>query len=86
MFGAWMVRIHHVPKEQVAIWLGSWGIVASLAGSFAGGPTIIPDDAGQTIVKHFLYLVVALGLIGPLAVGLGSDAAPDPFRPPCRDG
>ncbi|MDP1822075.1 MAG: MFS transporter [Archangium sp.] len=37
MFGAWMVRIHHVPKEQVAIWLGSWGIVASLAGSFAGG-------------------------------------------------
>ncbi|GAA4742561.1 acyltransferase [Gordonia alkaliphila] len=50
------------------------------AGAFAGGPTIIPDEAGQTIVKHFLYLVVALGLIGPLAVGLGSDDAPDPWR------
>jgi MFS family permease len=37
MFGAWMVRIHHVPKEQVALWLGSWGIVASLIGSFCGG-------------------------------------------------
>jgi MFS family permease len=37
MFGAWMVRVHKLPKEQVALWLGSWGIVASLVGSFAGG-------------------------------------------------
>ncbi|MFC0313441.1 acyltransferase family protein [Gordonia phosphorivorans] len=50
------------------------------AGSFAGGPTIIPDDAGQTIIKHLLYLVVALGLIGPLAVGMRSGAAPDPWQ------
>jgi PAT family beta-lactamase induction signal transducer AmpG len=37
MFGAWMVRVHKLPKEQVALWLGSWGMVASLAGSFLGG-------------------------------------------------
>ena len=37
MFGSWMVRVHHVPKEEVALWLGTWGIVASLAGSFLGG-------------------------------------------------
>ncbi|HEY1088528.1 MAG TPA: MFS transporter [Archangium sp.] len=37
MFGAWMVRVHTIPKETVALWLGSWGIVASLLGSFAGG-------------------------------------------------
>lgn len=37
MFGAWMVRVHKLPKEQVALWLGSWGMVASLAGSFSGG-------------------------------------------------
>lgn len=37
MFGPYLVRVHHIEKESVALWLGSWGIVASLAGSFAGG-------------------------------------------------
>ncbi|MDP2269868.1 MAG: MFS transporter [Archangium sp.] len=37
MFGAWMVRVHHLPKEEVALWLGSWGMIASLAGSVLGG-------------------------------------------------
>lgn len=37
MFGAWMVRVHHLPKEEVALWLGSWGMIASLAGSLLGG-------------------------------------------------
>lgn len=37
MFGAWLVRVHALPKEQVALWLGSWGIAASIAGSFLGG-------------------------------------------------
>jgi len=34
----------------------------------AGGATMAPDTAGQTIVKHILYLVVSLGFIAPLAV------------------
>lgn len=37
MFGAWMVKVHHLPKEEVALWLGSWGMIASLAGSLLGG-------------------------------------------------
>ncbi len=37
MFGAWLVRVHALPREQVALWLGSWGIGASVAGSFVGG-------------------------------------------------
>ncbi|WP_347955493.1 acyltransferase family protein [Gordonia aichiensis] len=39
----------------------------------AGEPTIVPSDAGAALVKHTLYLVVALALIGPLAVGGGED-------------
>ncbi|MBT0567377.1 acyltransferase [Williamsia sp. CHRR-6] len=34
----------------------------------AGEPTITPATAGATIVKHALYLVVALGLIAPLVL------------------
>lgn len=72
---------------QVSVPIGLLAVLAS-AGSYAGGPTIIPDDAGQTIVKHLLYLVAALALIGPLAAGhdprapLGTDdeAPPDPWR------
>lgn len=37
MFGAWMVRVHQVPKEQVALWIGGWGMGASLVGSVLGG-------------------------------------------------
>lgn len=62
MFGAWMVRIHHVPKEQVAIWLGSWGIVASLAGSFAGGVV-----ATRMRLKQAVLFTGALRLIPLIA-------------------
>ncbi len=37
MFGSWMMRVHAVPKEKIALWLGTWGVVASIAGSFFGG-------------------------------------------------
>lgn len=37
MFGVWLKDVHHLPKEQIALWLGSWGVAASLAGSFVGG-------------------------------------------------
>ncbi|MGB3602516.1 MAG: acyltransferase [Gordonia sp. (in: high G+C Gram-positive bacteria)] len=51
----------------------SVAVVAFLASgaAWAGEPTIVPSDAGAAIIKHTLYLVVALGLIGPLAVGAG---------------
>ncbi|MGV9673495.1 acyltransferase family protein [Gordonia sp. NPDC003504] len=36
------------------------------AGEIAGEPTITPTTASATIVKHVLYLIVAVGLIVPL--------------------
>ncbi|GAC67712.1 acyltransferase family protein [Gordonia soli] len=38
------------------------------ATGIAGEPTITPTTASATIVKHLLYLVIAVGLIGPLIV------------------
>lgn len=37
MFGVWLTREHAIPKETVAVWLGGWGMGASVLGSFAGG-------------------------------------------------
>lgn len=48
----------------------------------AGEPTITPTSAGATIVKHLLYIVVAVGLIGPLAVA-GSTGVRDWWSRAC---
>jgi MFS family permease len=37
MFGPFLVRVHGLQKETVALWIGSWGTIASLAGSALGG-------------------------------------------------
>ena len=37
MFGPWLVREAHLPKETVSLWLGSYGLIGSLLGSFSGG-------------------------------------------------
>ncbi|MGV9709650.1 acyltransferase family protein [Gordonia sp. NPDC003424] len=55
---------------SVAIALAAFLLSAT---SIAGEPTITPDSASATIVKHLLYAVVAVGLIGPLTVGDRSD-------------
>ncbi|GAB20200.1 hypothetical protein GOEFS_106_00980 [Gordonia effusa NBRC 100432] len=44
-------------------------LLAVSATPIAGGPTIIPDTAAQTVVKHLLYLVISVALIGPLVFG-----------------
>ena len=60
----------------------AWWVVAGAAAflvsgmSAAGGPTMSPNTAAETIVKHVLYLVVSLGFIVPLAVN-GSGGADD---------
>ncbi len=60
----------------------AWWVVAGVAAflvsgtSAAGGPTMSPDTAAETVVKHVLYLVVSLGFIVPLAVN-GSGGAED---------
>lgn len=58
-----------IPSVAVAV-----GAFLISGGAVAGEPTIVPADAGATVVKHTLYLVVALGLVGPLAIGPGDDA------------
>lgn len=37
MFGVWLTRVHGLPKAQVALWLGGWGMGASVVGSLLGG-------------------------------------------------
>ncbi len=37
MFGPWLVREAHLAKETVSLWLGTYGLVGSLIGSFTGG-------------------------------------------------
>lgn len=62
MFGAWMVRVHHLPKEEVALWLGSWGMLASIAGSFLGGVV-----ATRMALKKAVLLTGALRLLPLIA-------------------
>ncbi|NDZ95661.1 acyltransferase [Streptomyces sp. SID6673] len=55
---------------SVAIAVGAFVLSAT---SIAGEPTITPTTASATVVKHVLYLVIAVGLIGPLTVRDQSD-------------
>lgn len=61
MFGIWMKEVHHIPKEQIAMWLGTWGVVASIAGSFVGGVL-----ATRMSLKKAVFVAAAFRVI-PLA-------------------
>ena len=69
MFGAWMVRVHHLPKEEVALWLGSWGMIASLGGSLLGG--VIATRMRLTQAVMFTATLRLLPLIAQWAVVAG---------------
>ncbi len=72
MFGAWMVRVHHLAKEDVALWLGSWGMIASLAGSFAGGFVATRLKLKQAVLVtgalRLLPLIAQWALVAGLAL------------------
>ncbi|MFT3898767.1 MAG: acyltransferase [Gordonia sp. (in: high G+C Gram-positive bacteria)] len=54
------------------LWVVAGALAFVAAGTAAaGGPTMAPQTPGQTIVKHLLYLTVALGFIVPLAATSG---------------
>lgn len=79
-FAGWFVggMILAVLARLVTTWpvLGSVGaaLVAFLisGAAIAGEPTIVPLETGAALVKHTLYLVVAVGLIAPLTIGAGA--------------
>ncbi len=58
-----------VARVRTGRWVAA-GVAAFLVSGLpgAGGPTMAPQTAAETVVKHILYLVVALGFIVPLAV------------------
>ena len=80
MFGAWMVRVHHVPKEQVALWLGSWGMIASLAGSFLGGVVATRLPAKRAVLVtgtlRLLPLVAQWAVVAGFALPTASTIVP----------
>ncbi|PZR16753.1 MAG: MFS transporter [Archangium gephyra] len=61
MFGVWLTRVHEIPKQQVALWLGGWGMAASVIGSFLGGLL-----ATRTRIVTAVFIAACLRLI-PLA-------------------
>lgn len=73
-FLSWFVvgMILAVCAPLVRRWNTTAWIVAAVAAfvvsgaAIAGEPTITPTTASATIVKHILYLVIAVGLVGPL--------------------
>ncbi|MDL9947254.1 acyltransferase [Gordonia sp. ABSL11-1] len=63
------VCTHLVRRWNPTISVGIAVAAFLLSGTaIAGEPTITPTTASATIVKHVLYIVVAVGLIGPLTV------------------
>lgn len=55
-------------------WPAMWSLGVALVAfgvsvaDIAGEPTITPTTASATVVKHLLYLIVAVALIGPLTI------------------
>lgn len=80
-FFGWFVggMVLAVTAQLVRRWPATPSVVVALiaflisAGSVAGEPTITPSTASATIVKHVLYLIAAVALIGPLTVRDQSD-------------
>jgi len=65
MMLAVFVRIRAWPSAWVSVPVAVAAFLAS-GSAVAGEPTIAPSTVSATVVKHLLYTVVALGLIGPL--------------------
>ncbi|MBM7368286.1 acyltransferase family protein [Gordonia hydrophobica] len=75
-FASWFVggMILAVLARLVTRWPAWPSVVVAVVaflitgGAVAGEATIVPDDAGAAVVKHGLYLVIAVGLVAPLTI------------------
>ncbi|GAA1482392.1 acyltransferase [Gordonia sinesedis] len=62
-----------VRRWNTTFWVAAAAAAFLVSGtSIAGEPTITPTSPSATIVKHVLYLIVAIGLIGPLTANHSS--------------
>ena len=59
MFGPFLVRQGHAP-EQVATWLGTWVMVASLSGSFFGSVADVREGAEAWLATGVRTLIVVV--------------------------
>jgi MFS family permease len=75
MFGIWMKEVHHIPKEQIAMWLGTWGVVASIAGSFVGGVLATRTQLKRAVLVAAAFRVIPLAGQWALVAGLGLPTA-----------
>jgi MFS transporter, PAT family, beta-lactamase induction signal transducer AmpG len=80
MFGLWMQDVHHIAKEQIALWLGTWGIVASLAGSFLGGLLATRVSIKRAVFIAALMRVIPLALQWAMVAGF-AEPGPDTVIP-----
>lgn len=73
MFGPYLVRVHRLEKEQIALWIGSWGTIASLTGSALGGllatrvrlVRAVQVCAALRVVPLFAQWMLVAGLLVP---------------------
>lgn len=72
MFGIWMKEVHHIPKEQIAMWLGTWGVVASIAGSFIGGYLATRLGTKKAVFWAAAFRVLPLAGQWALVAGFGT--------------
>lgn len=72
MFGIWLKEEHHIAKEQIALWIGTWGVVASLSGSFLGGILATRLPLARAVMITAALRVIPLVAQWALAAGLGT--------------
>ncbi|MFT3709378.1 MAG: MFS transporter [Archangium sp.] len=71
MFGLWLKEEHHIPKEQIAIWIGTWGVVASVSGSALGAVLATRLPLKRAVMLAAAMRVIPLAAQWALAAGFG---------------
>lgn len=72
MFGLWLKEEHHIAKEQITLWIGTWGVVASLSGSFLGGILATRMPLKRAVMWTAALRVIPLVAQWALAAGFGT--------------